>query len=255
MTVTKTLTTSPAEHLTVAIRADFLTLEVIASDDVTQPAAEVSGPEKVLDAIRAERTGSTWSLTWPKGAGGGGVTTIIGGDSYGSMVFSAGRVSGRVIVSGVDVTALVNGAGGAAEPLRAVVRVPSGSVLDADVGSGDITTRGLLASVRAKTMSADVSCDGETGHLEASTQSGDVTAERVGPVSASTMSGDVSVGGALGAVTASTMSGDVRVHALASVNVNASTMSGDVRVTAAPGVRPQVSGRSMSGRVRTPLEG
>jgi hypothetical protein len=28
-----------------------------------------------------------------------------------------------------------------------------------------------------------------------------------------------------------------------------------VRVTAAPGVRPQVSGRSMSGRVRTPLEG
>jgi hypothetical protein len=29
-------------------------------------------------------------------------------------------------------------------------------------------------------------------------------------------------------------------------------MSGDIRVTAAPGIRPQVSGRSMSGRVRTP---
>jgi Putative adhesin len=248
--VSKTLTTSPAEQLTVAIRADFLNLEVIASDDVDRPTAEVSGPEKVLDAIRAERTGSTWSLTWPKGAGGGRGTTIISGDNYSSMVI--GRVSGRVIVNGVDVTALVNEAGGSAEPLRAVVRVPSGSVLDADLGSGEVATRGPLAAVRAKTMSADVSCDGETGPLEASTQSGDVTAERVGPVSASTMSGDVAVGGALGTVTASTMSGDVRVHALQNVSVNASTMSGDIRVTAAPGVRPQVSGRSMSGRVRTP---
>lgn len=249
--MTRTLTTSPAEQLTVAIRADFLTLEVIAGD-VDRPTAEVSGPEKVLDAIRAERTGGTWSLTWPKGTGGGGVTTIIGGDNYGSMVITGGRISGRVMVNGVDVTALVNEGGGGAEPLRAVVRIPSGSILDADLGGGVVVTHGPLAGVRAKTQSADVTCGGRLGHLEASTQSGDVTAELVGPVSVSTMSGDVAVGGALGAVTASTMSGDVRIHALQDVSVNASTMSGDVRVTASPGTRPQVSGRSMSGRVRMP---
>lgn len=251
--MTKTLTTSPASSgpLTVAVRATDLDLQVIADGSVKNPVAELSGPEKLLDQVRADRSGNTWTLTWPKSAGGGGRSTIVVGNGT-VMTSSFGR-NNRVTVNGVDITNLINEQQGAdGGPLRAVIRVPAGSALDAELSSGAIETRGRFAAVSTQTQSADLFCDGPFGQLQASSQSGDVTAEDTGPVSASTMSGDVNLNGARGTVTASAMSGDVRVHALESVMVNASTMSGDVRVTAAPGARPQVSGRSMSGRVRTP---
>lgn len=251
--MTKTLTTSPASSgpLTVAVRATGLDLQVIADNSVKNPVAELSGPEKILDQVRADRSGNTWTLTWPKSAGGGGRSTVVVGNGT-VMTSSFGR-NNRVTVNGVDITNLINEQQGAdGGPLRAVIRVPSGSALDAELSSGEITTSGGLNSVSTRTQSADLSCNGMVAQLQASSQSGDVTAEHSGIASVSTMSGDVNLNGARGTVTASAMSGDIRVHALESVMVNASTMSGDVRVTAAPGARPHVSGRSMSGHVRTP---
>jgi DUF4097 and DUF4098 domain-containing protein YvlB len=248
----KTFTTSPGRDLTVAVKAGYLELEVIAGD-TDRPAAEVSGPEKTVSAVTEHRSGNTWSLTWPADAGSGRGTTIISG---GNMMFTSvigGRIAGRVMVDGVDITDMINKArGGDSGPVRAVLRVPAGTVLDAEVDTGSIVTHGTLAGVRARTMSADVTCEGPVGQIEASTQSGDVKAEDTGAVQAATMSGDIRLSGAAGAVSARTMSGDISVHAADSIRVTADSMSGDVRVTAAPGARPSVSGRSMSGRVRTP---
>jgi hypothetical protein len=249
----KTLTTSPGRDLTVTVKAGYLELEVIA-DGVDRPSVEVSGPEKAVSAITERRSGNTWSLTWPADVGGiGRGTTIISG---GNMTFTSvigGRIAGRVMVDGVDITDMINKArGGDNSPVRAVLRVPVGTMLDAEVDTGRIVTRGTLAGVRARTMSADVTCEGPVRQLEASTQSGDVKAEDTGTVQAATMSGDIRLSRAAGAVSARTMSGDISVYAADSIRVTADSMSGDVRVTAAPGARPSVSGRSMSGRVRTP---
>jgi DUF4097 and DUF4098 domain-containing protein YvlB len=158
-------------------------------------------------------------------------------------------IGGRVIVNGVDVTAAARAA--QPEPLRAVVRLPVGSSLDARVTAGNVTTSGPLAHVRAETTSADLEI-ALAGTIEARAISGDIeVGTAVGTARLSSTSGDITVGNARSPVNAHSISGDISVHATQPVTVDANAVSGDVRVTSDPGVRPDVHGHSVSGRVRT----
>jgi Putative adhesin len=239
----------PAGEIGLMIDAEYLELTVEAVPGLARATAELNGPQDVLDRIQETREDGVWSLTWPRdGRRHGGGTTVI--QTGGSQTISFGR-SGRMTVNGVDITSLINGAGG--EPLTARFRVPAKSGLIAKVDSGGIRTSGILAGVRATTVSADVTCDGPVGQLQATSKSGDITAEQdTGPVTASSVSGDVEVTAARGVVTAQTVSGDVKVHALESVLVSGTSVSGNVSITAAAGARPIASGNSVSGSVRLP---
>ena len=245
--------------ITLAVSASYLELEVTTDPYATEATAEVTGPDEVLDKIREETRGDTWSLAFPRTPGGHQGGTII--QSSGSMMISGGvsmsggnvyigggRGRGRVIVNGVDVTDMVNA--NTPEPLRAVVTLPAGSSLDVRIESGDIAVRGAISQLSADTTSADIRAEA-AGSLRARSISGDVSCDGVsGPSNVHTVSGDVDLT-AGGNVNAETTSGDIHVHATESVAVDAGSVSGDIRVTADRGVRPDVRGRSVSGRVRT----
>jgi hypothetical protein len=259
---TTRLTTGPG-LLRVAVKADYLTLTILNCAPGEEPGVELGGPEDVTGKVRAAREGDAWRLTWPAGAGGGSGDVFIGNggmqvNRFGGGSVHVGSVSarGRVVVNGVDVTDYVrqqSGQGAGGGELTAVLRVPAGTEVSAEVKAGSVTARGSLAALRAVTQSADVDCSAAViGSLDASTQSGDVEAGTTGPAMIATMSGDIEVTAARGAVQAQAMSGDVEVHVTESVAVNARSMSGDVRVTKAGGTRPMVTASSMSGRVRQP---
>jgi hypothetical protein len=259
---TKRLTAGPGLQR-VAVKADYLTLTILNCAPGEDPGVELGGPEDVTGKVRADRDGGTWSLTWPAGASGGSGGIFIGNGGTQVNSFTGGGVHigsmsgrGRVVVNGVDVTDYVreqSGQGPGGGELTAVLRVPAGAEVSAEVKAGSVTARGSLAALRAVTQSADVNCQSAViGSLDASTQSGDVDAGTTGPAMIATMSGDIELTAAGGAVQAQAMSGDVGIHVTESVAVNARSMSGDVRVTKAGGTRPMVTASSMSGRVRQP---
>lgn len=232
--------------VTLSVEASFLLLEVAVSPQVGVAEAVITGPPDAISAVRAEMHGrDTWHIAFPATSGGAGMTIINTGGV--SNVVMAG---GRIIVNGVDMTN-AGRARGSAEPLRAMVRLPVGSSLDAQVQAGQITVQGPLATLEADTASADVEAQA-VGSLRASTASGDVAASLVvGGASTRTASGDIRLV-TRGPVEADTASGDISVHAERPVRVRAQSASGDVRVTADRGVCPDVRARSVTGRVRTP---
>lgn len=242
---------APLGEIGLRIQAEYLELTVEAVEGLARATADLSGPQDVLDRIIETHDGNVWSLTWPKdGKGRGSGTVFIQSGGFQSVNMSGG-FHGRMTVNGVDITDMVNAARG--EPLRAKFRVPAKSALMAKVDAGDIRTNGLLAGVRANSVSADVTCDGPVVQLQATTISGDITAEQdTGPVTAQSTSGDVTLAAARGVVQVQTVSGDISVHAIESVMISGTSVSGDVRVTAASGAHPIASGNSVSGRVRLP---
>lgn len=239
--------------VTFAVSADMLWLEVGTDPRITTATAEVTGPPEVTSAVRESMSGSTWSLAWPRTGRSGGIT--IGGGNYGATVISGGSYQnimmggGRIVVNGVDVTSAVSAA--QPEPLRAVVRLPVGSSIEVRITAGSVTANGPLAHVRAETTSADLEI-ATVGTIEARSISGDIeVGMAVGTARLSSTSGDITVGDARSPVNAHSISGDISVHATQAITVDANAVSGDVRVTSDPGVRPDVHGHSVSGRVRT----
>ena len=102
-----------------------------------------------------------------------------------------------------------------------VVRVPSGTAVTVESGSGDISAAGVTGNVSLETASGDVSASNLRG----------------ANVRLESHSGDVSAGGLRSqAITATTASGDVTLQlADAPLTVEAETSSGDVAVLVPPG--------------------
>jgi Putative adhesin len=179
--------------------------------------------------------------------------SISGGSVVVGSVMSftnLGRAHGRIVVDGVDVTDVVRAS--RPEPLTVRARLPQGSSLMARLTAGNIAAQGALARAQLDTTSADAEIQAAQS-VQARSVSGDISVGVCGgPADLSATSGDIEIEDARGAVRAASTSGDVRVHVTQSVHVDARTISGNVRVTAPAGVRPQVSGHSISGRVRTP---
>jgi DUF4097 and DUF4098 domain-containing protein YvlB len=181
---------------------------------------------------------------------------------------------------------------GATSPVDVRVSVPHDSRLSTKLGSADLRVEGRLGESRLKTGSGDVrieeitgsssietgsgdvQVDGVGGPLVVKCGSGDVTLERLGaPAEVATGSGDVLVGSAAEPlavksgsgdlrvrearedVAMSTASGDLTVDRMHRGQLTAKNVSGDIAVGVPAGVPVWTDISSMTGRVRSNLEG
>ena len=102
----------------------------------------------------------------------------------------------------------------------------------------------LDSSLRGKSASADVTCDGRLGAVTIDSASGDLTADQIGgDATLSAASGDIRVGRVEGSLRSRTASGDVRAQSVggdfavkcASGDVTVEAVGGDISVETASG--------------------
>ncbi|NYG59177.1 DUF4097 and DUF4098 domain-containing protein YvlB [Nocardioides daedukensis] len=114
--------------------------------------------------------------------------------------------------------------------LHVSVALPTSSALATKTGSADQTATGIFGVVRAKSGSGEIRIDVAGGTTAIDTGSGDVTvAEARGDLRCKCGSGDVRIGLAQGMTAISTGSGDIEV-ARAEANLATKTGSGNIRV-------------------------
>jgi DUF4097 and DUF4098 domain-containing protein YvlB len=155
--------------------------------------------------------------------------------------------------------------------LRATGRL-GGAVLR--TGSGDVDVETVDGDVQVESGSGDVSIEEVGGRLEVKTGSGDVRLQRLhGPGEVATGSGDVGIGSAAESVQVRSGSGDLRVReaqddvALTTASGDlvvdlvhrgrliAKNVSGDVRVGIPAGIPVWTDISSVTGSVRSDLDG
>ncbi|HEY1116745.1 MAG TPA: DUF4097 family beta strand repeat-containing protein [Acidimicrobiales bacterium] len=176
--------------------------------------------------------------------------------------------------------------------LDVVVTLPTGSQAVIRTGSADITVSGTLSQSQLKSGSGDVVVDVVDGTLVVETGSGDIRVEEVraelkaksgsggvlvghagattlvstgsgdvqlratrGPAVVKTGSGDVKVGDAGADLTLTTGSGDMLVSAAHTGRVTAKAASGDVHVGIPAGVPVWTDISTISGEIRSNLQG
>jgi hypothetical protein len=167
-------------------------------------------------------------------------------------------------------------------PDRRLLRTPSFAITvttppDVPVtvtgASADTTVRGRLAGTVVTSASGDVTVEHCTD-LQVRTASGDLRVDRVqGTATVATASGDIQLAGVGGAVqarsasgdivlgdlatdaTVQTASGDVRIDRASSGTLRLTTVSGDATVGVAPGLRIWLDVQTVSGRMRSELDG
>ena len=230
----KNLSASIGGPVHVEITAGYLELAVHIVRDATVATLSLKGG-KAAEKATAIMAGSSWKVEIPnRGMSSGGVS--ISGANYQSMSFSSGRVSGRMVVSGVDVTDYVRqqqAEQGTGE-IKGTLVLPGGSTLATDTEDGHVQVSGFLPMANLKTVS------------------GGIYAERCGTALATNVSGPIELAGVTTTATATNVSGSIKVHAEQSIPVTATNVSGDIYITAAPGMRPMVSTSNVSGRTRKP---
>jgi hypothetical protein len=152
------------------------------------------------------------------------------------------------------------------------IRCPDGSALDFATASADLTVKGRLGDVEAKSASGDLSVE-QVSELSANSASGDVRAVLVegaarvqtvsgdirldavrGPLSATLVSGDFAVRDAQSDVEAKTVSGDQRVDAIWEGRIKLQSVSGDVRLGVRPGTRLRIDATSVSGDISSEFD-
>jgi DUF4097 and DUF4098 domain-containing protein YvlB len=125
-----------------------------------------------------------------------------------------------------------------------------------DTGSGDISMSAVAGDVRIRSGSGDVSAEDLAGSTSISTGSGDIrVAHAGGPVVVKTGSGDLDITRAEGDVTMTTGSGDTVVRHAARGRISSKGASGDVRIGVPAGTPVWTDITTLSGAVRSGLEG
>jgi hypothetical protein len=120
-------------------------------------------------------------------------------------------------------------------------------------GSGDINLEAVHGEVQVESGSGDVAVDEVDGPLEVKSGSGDVRLQRLhGPGRVATGSGDVTIGSADESVHVRSGSGDMRVRE-ARDDVSLNTASGDLLVDVIH--RGQLTAKNVSGDIRVGVPG
>ena len=131
----------------------------------------------------------------------------------------------------------------------------SGS-LSVETGSGDIGADDVTGDLRVKSGSGDVSVDHVGGSATISTGSGDVRIQTSsGALQVKSGSGDLTVDEAHHDVLLSTASGDLVVGEVRRGQLTAKNVSGDVRVGIPAGIPVWTDVTTMTGSVRSNLQG
>ena len=129
----------------------------------------------------------------------------------------------------------------------------AGAVLTS--ASGDVTVE-HCTDLQARTASGDLRVDRVQGTATVATASGDIQlADAGGAVQARSASGNVVLGDLAADATVQTASGDVRIDRASNGTVRLTTVSGDATVGVAPGLRIWLDVQTVSGRMRSELDG
>jgi Putative adhesin len=159
------------------------------------------------------------------------------------------------------------------DEVRARIRVPERSDVEASAASADVESRGLLGSARVEVASGEVELDALAGDAEVSSASGDVELRSVegdavvntasgdvriasiaGAGRIRTASGDVAVADARGPLDVQSASGDQRVEAAREGRISLKSASGDLSIGIRQGSTLWVDARSMSGDMSSEIE-
>jgi hypothetical protein len=157
--------------------------------------------------------------------------------------------------------------------LDIAITLPAGSRCSVSTTSADITCKGELGSLDAKTISGKLTSGPVAGDLELTTTSGNATVGDVtgavtvksasgnvelgrvgGDASVNTVSGRVRIGTAAASATVRTASGRVAIESLARGRAEIATVSGNIEVDVAAGVGVYLDLSSLSGKVSSDLE-
>jgi DUF4097 and DUF4098 domain-containing protein YvlB len=245
------------EHHFETIRPVELYVEIgkgsvqVSAADTTESRVEVTGRD--ADRVRVEQDDTRLSVVAPQARGG-----FLSGDSRldvrvvvpldSSLAVRTG--SADIDVDGAVATAqLRSGSGG----IRLGTLNGPGLV---ETGSGDVHVEAAAGELRVKSGSGDVTVDHSEGALSVSTGSGDVAiGTAAGPSVVKTGSGDLSVAESLTDVTLATGSGDLVISAARRGRVSAKGASGDVRVGVPAGLPVWTDVSTVSGSIRSDVEG
>ena len=163
---------------------------------------------------------------------------------------------------------------GGLDQLRCRIEVPTGTEVEVESGSADLTVIGDVATLVFRSGSGDLSFGDVAGSTTVKVANGDVEGGAVGDdLSVHSASGDVHVGSVGGTTTVrtasgetelgrvggsaqiTTASGDVGIDRAETGRLNLRTVSGDVTVGVAPGTRVWLDLGSTSGDAVSELDG
>lgn len=223
----------------------------VTCTDTTETRIEVDGRD--ADQTRVEQHGSRIEVIGPKLRGG-----FFGGDSalhVTALVPIASNVAAKT--GSADVTVEGDAGSVAVKSGSGDVRISSSrgpSVVE--TGSGDVQLDHAQADLRVKSGSGDVRVGQSDRTVVVSTGSGDV---QIGASHAETVvktgSGDLRVGEAHHDVSLATGSGDFVIDHVHRGRLSAKAASGDVRVAIPSGLPVWTDLTTVSGSIRSSLEG
>jgi len=140
------------------------------------------------------------------------------------------------------------------QDITITVQVPEGASVTMTGASADLTIRGVIGRVEAKSASGDVRVERCTGGRLASV-SGDVDVKVVaGNCVTQTVSGDVRIGFLRGDLRGRTVSGDLVLECAAEGELSVGSVSGDVRIGIQRGSRLVVDANSASGDLSSEVD-
>lgn len=183
-----------------------------------------------------------------------------------SVTFEQGHLE---IIEPKDVRNRLRGHAG----LDVTVTAPAGSSGVVRTASADVSCMGRLGALEARTASGDVTVSTVTGPLQVKTASGDVWLERTvadaqvntasgdiqlrqadGDATMQSASGDVTIGQAAASVQVQTASGDIHIGSVTQGGVTVKTASGDTEVGVAAGVGVYLDLSTLTGHISSQLD-
>jgi DUF4097 and DUF4098 domain-containing protein YvlB len=222
----------------------------VQAEDTTETLVEISGRD--AEEVAVEQSGRQVSVVAPRQRG------MFGGDKELHVRVRLPLESELAIKTGsADV-----GVEGTVGPSK--IRTGSGDLRMDDVtgpllfetGSGDLVVDVVSGELRAKSGSGDVSIRLTAAAVAVSTGSGDVQLGRCdGPTTVKTGSGDIHVTAATGDLSLVTGSGDLVVGSASRGRLTFKGASGDVRVGIPAGTPVWTDISTVSGSLRSDLQG
>jgi DUF4097 and DUF4098 domain-containing protein YvlB len=163
------------------------------------------------------------------------------------------ELNGRELTVEVDRKAVRISIGRGPE-VRATIRLPQGSTVEVKTVSADVTAEGQYAAANVKTVSGDIRVGSVDGDLEVKSISGDVSMGRSGGrFEANTVSGDIFATEIGKGARVKTISGDTTLHSISEGDVRLQSVSGDMRLGIAPGAGVWMDVKSVSGKTESDL--
>lgn len=137
---------------------------------------------------------------------------------------------------------------------RLNLQVPAGVTLKVEAVSADVSVDGLSGPVTASSVSGDVSVQTKSQKVSGDSVSGDVRISAPAThTHAQTVSGDVKVSGASGKVEAESVSGDVFVDAVDVRSMTVKTVSGEMQLALTLAGDGDLQAQSLSGGIYVTL--